>query len=267
MQSYTGKTCPYCQYPIKQDSDVVICRECNIPHHAECLRKNGGCTTFGCKESVSEQDKFNSIATQTDERIMIDLNDDHSTTPPWAKSTPSCIGCNAHLSYDSFMPNGPQIRPWVRFFARLTDVYLFSLIFGIILAFVYPLSLEMNDLLLGAMILAIFIFIEPLFLSTWGSTPGKALLNVRLRKSDGGKPNYEEAFIRSFNVWLRGEGLGIPIVNLVTRIFAYTKLTGEGITTWDKSGGFSVSHRTISAWRIVLIIAIHIGFFVVQVIE
>ncbi len=46
-QGYIGKTCPYCQYPIKQDSEVVVCAECHIPHHRGCWQENGGCTTFG----------------------------------------------------------------------------------------------------------------------------------------------------------------------------------------------------------------------------
>ncbi len=46
-QGYIGKTCPYCQFPLKQDSEVVVCAACSIPHHRECWAENGGCTTFG----------------------------------------------------------------------------------------------------------------------------------------------------------------------------------------------------------------------------
>ncbi len=42
-----GKPCPYCQFPIKQDSEVIVCIECKIPHHKECWEENDGCTTFG----------------------------------------------------------------------------------------------------------------------------------------------------------------------------------------------------------------------------
>ncbi len=44
---YIGKNCPYCQFPLKADSEVVVCAECHIPHHRECWTENGGCTTFG----------------------------------------------------------------------------------------------------------------------------------------------------------------------------------------------------------------------------
>jgi len=52
--SSTGKTCPFCQFPLKADSDVTICSACGIPHHLECWVENGGCTTFGCRGLAGE---------------------------------------------------------------------------------------------------------------------------------------------------------------------------------------------------------------------
>ncbi len=49
VQTHTGKTCPYCQFPIKQDSETVLCSSCRVPHHRECWQENGGCTTYGCQ--------------------------------------------------------------------------------------------------------------------------------------------------------------------------------------------------------------------------
>lgn len=46
--SITGKSCPYCQYPIKPGADAVYCSKCGIPHHSQCWGQNGRCTTFGC---------------------------------------------------------------------------------------------------------------------------------------------------------------------------------------------------------------------------
>ncbi len=47
--SFTGKTCPFCQFPIKQGSNSVVCAECCSPHHRECWQENTGCTTYGCR--------------------------------------------------------------------------------------------------------------------------------------------------------------------------------------------------------------------------
>lgn len=51
IASMTGKKCPYCQFPIKQDSEVLQCPGCKVPHHRECWEENEGCTTFGCNGS------------------------------------------------------------------------------------------------------------------------------------------------------------------------------------------------------------------------
>ncbi len=50
-QSNIGKTCPFCQFPLKADSEVVKCPACKVPHHRECWQENGSCTTFGCRET------------------------------------------------------------------------------------------------------------------------------------------------------------------------------------------------------------------------
>lgn len=50
-EELAGKVCPYCRFPIKAGDEVVICPSCAVPHHADCWRENGGCTTYGCPSS------------------------------------------------------------------------------------------------------------------------------------------------------------------------------------------------------------------------
>ena len=56
ITGFTVKTCPYCQFPIKDVSEVNTCSLCNIPHHRECWAENGGCTTFGCSGLTGESE-------------------------------------------------------------------------------------------------------------------------------------------------------------------------------------------------------------------
>ncbi len=72
---YIGKTCPYCQFPLKADSDVVQCPSCIVPHHKECWAENGGCTTFGCRETT-----FLSAAGERME-VFFDETPGRETTP------------------------------------------------------------------------------------------------------------------------------------------------------------------------------------------
>ena len=51
LTTHNGRNCPYCQLPIKQESETVQCRSCKALHHQECWKENGGCTTFGCQET------------------------------------------------------------------------------------------------------------------------------------------------------------------------------------------------------------------------
>ena len=48
----------------------------------------------------------------------------------------------------------------------------------------------------------------------FGATAGKALLRVKVTNPDGRNLSYPQALSRSFNVWLRGLGIGIPLVSL-----------------------------------------------------
>lgn len=50
--SYIGKTCPYCQTPIKPGQMVKCCEKCKIFHHSECWDDNDGCTTYGCDTKI-----------------------------------------------------------------------------------------------------------------------------------------------------------------------------------------------------------------------
>ena len=94
---------------------------------------------------------------------------------------------------------------------------------------------------------------------SWGTTPGKALLNIRVRNEDRSKLSYGQGLARCFNVVVKGQGLGIPLIALVTHILAYNRLTSQGITSWDESGNHTVAHREISAWRVLIALLILIG--------
>ena len=52
LHNHIGKRCPYCQFPIKQDSEAVQCPACKVPHHRECWEQNRVCITFGCREKT-----------------------------------------------------------------------------------------------------------------------------------------------------------------------------------------------------------------------
>lgn len=52
MTKYIGKICPYCKTTFTEDDDIVVCSDCEMPHHKECWIENKGCTTFGCQGTI-----------------------------------------------------------------------------------------------------------------------------------------------------------------------------------------------------------------------
>jgi len=145
------------------------------------------------------------------------------------------------------LPEKPKVRPWIRFWARWIDINLISFLGAFALAFYYPelASVPSKDLILAVVVLFLWVFIESFLLSTAGTTPGKWLLNIHLTPPLGNKPDFSTAFSRSFDVWWRGLGLGLPFVTLFTNAAAYTNLKKNGITTWDRNGGFTVVHERV----------------------
>ena len=55
-------------------------------------------------------------------------------------------------------------------------------------------------------------------------------------------------------------GTGFPIIYLITLSVAYSKLTKNGITTWDKNGGFKISHLRIGALRTIIAVFLVVAF-------
>ena len=85
-----GKTCPFCQYPIKPGEMVTVCPACGVPHHAACWIENGSsCTTFGCtgsttsaNQNVNESQSFESEVSETDCQRVTAYSQTHTTVSP-----------------------------------------------------------------------------------------------------------------------------------------------------------------------------------------
>lgn len=147
-----------------------------------------------------------------------------------------------------------ETRPWVRYWARWLDLTLFGAICGGVLGLMFPQYINgVNEYALGIEIAFLYMFVEPILLSEFGSTFGKWLLKVKLSTNDGQKITYSRAFCRSYKVWWRGLGGNLPLVSLVTNFIAYDKLVRNGTTSWDADGGFTVRHEKIGWVRITVV--------------
>lgn len=182
-------------------------------------------------------------------------------------ASPISADAPSEIDWSGYTPSGPQVRPWIRYWARTADFLSFTLASGFVLGMVAPEFIEaIPDTAFGLVLLLLYNFVEPVFFTIWGTTPFKALLLVRVRNNDGSRLGYPQALVRVFKIWLRGAGLGIPLVTLITHVLSYTRLKENGITSWDAEGGFIVSHREVAWWRWLVLIGLFVGFISLVVI-
>src|SRR5262245_48291433 len=162
----------------------------------------------------------------------------------------------------ALVEEAPQTRPWVRYWARSIDIALICIIVGIPIGAFLPdgLNNRLVDQLIQFLAVTLWIPIEAALIATFGCTPGKALLRVRVSDKNGSNLSFGQALSRSFGVWWQGLGTGlIPFVTLATMLFAHNRLSNNGVTTWDRGGRFKVTHRKVGIVRTLIVIAIFAG--------
>jgi len=165
---------------------------------------------------------------------------------------------------------GGATHPWRRFLARLVELSTSGLLLIGVLGFMagalFPDRAEEiiapleNVFVAGIVMYILWIPCEALLLSTVGTTPAKWLFGIRVLHTSGARLSFGAALKRTVLVFVQGEGLGLPIVTLVTRICAYNRLTKTGTTLWDTSTGAVVTHRPWGWFRatccVVLVVAV-----------
>jgi hypothetical protein len=150
-----------------------------------------------------------------------------------------------------------QIRPWVRLWARYIDLCLAGSVCGLIWETIGP-PVNTKYVVTCILYALLWVPIEAILLSTWGTTPGKWLLRTTLIDSTGNKLKFSAALSRSLYVWAWGLGIGFPYATLVAELFAYLDLQNKGVTRWDREGGFRISHGIIGTHRGVVTIILFI---------
>jgi hypothetical protein len=154
----------------------------------------------------------------------------------------------------------PQIRPIIRFWARFIDIIVFSFIIVIFTnSYISIIDLAMLSFLLYFL----WIFVEAILLSTWGTTPGKYLLNITLRDSNEKKLSFRKALSRSFFVW--AIGLGFGLITLITLILEGNILEKSGRTTWDRYGDYIVLHKKIGVFRTLITVLFLISYIILLI--
>ena len=145
-----------------------------------------------------------------------------------------------------------RANPWLRFLGRMCDYSLFCIL-------IYGVRTQLPFGAFESIIpfeYFVWIPIEAALLHFFGTTPGKWLLGTVIRQGRRVKLDFPTALKRSFNVWFRGMGLGIPFIMPFSLFIAYNRLKLLRFTTWDAEDHIQVTHRPVGRWRIALAIVI-----------
>lgn len=155
--------------------------------------------------------------------------------------------------------------PWLRFWARWIDYVVLFLLARILIVLVgdFPEFLKGTGTAV-LLTLSLTIPIEAVCISAFGTTPGKWLGKIRVKKCEGGNPNFIQAIKRTCWVWVQGLGLSIPLLNLPLMWFAKKTLIKEGKTRWDKISGTNVEFMHLALWRYTIITVIAFSLFVLM---
>jgi len=221
--------------------------------------------------------RFTGESDEYPKRIQTE-KDDSLTAPqacieadkPWDGSANPSMG--GTITTEQAQPAVPLVRPWIRFWARMFDIWVFGFFFAFfamgLIAIVAPESnLEKvifdkeNELWFGMFSLFAWVFVEATLLSTFGTTPGKFLFKIKLIPPSGSVPTFGAALARSIAVWWRGLGTGFPLMSLFTLLRANSRLVEQGITSWDRDDGFTVVHERIGVARGLAAVSFFMAWF------
>ncbi|MBR0575170.1 RDD family protein [Proteiniclasticum sp. BAD-10] len=226
---------------------VVFLRKMGIPLSEIRAYKGGFRNLSALLDALPEEDESSVGLLQKlkEENPDFEVLNEEALGTFWKAKDPQSKG-NRGVPGDSFTP---LYAPWRRYLARMLDLSLYSLLWNAFL--VYGLHWNLLNQTLGRRVLDVLItagfmlLLEPLFLSKWGTTPGKALLGMRLRNREGNLLSYNEAFDRTLTVFHKGMGLNIPFYNFYTLIKAYQRAKDEQPQVWDDQALYTMKEPRI----------------------
>lgn len=146
-------------------------------------------------------------------------------------------------------------KAWRRFFARIFDLNITISLF-ILLSGHADYLVGVPSAVYAFCVLIAWMLIEPIWLATLGTTPGKLLLGIKIRDQNNQKLSIIAGFKRSCSVWFYGFGVGILLISLFTLVSAYSDLTKRGATRWDRLGHIRVSYEKLSILKVTILFLI-----------
>jgi uncharacterized RDD family membrane protein YckC len=175
-----------------------------------------------------------------------------------------------HAEYAEIIESEIELaKAWPRFWARLVDISILAFPVGLVLGLLFP-SLMLLDLegraaevVIGILALPFIMAIDGLLIALLGTTPGKAIVGLKVVDMQMGRLSTETALRRNALIYVKGLAGGIPLLNLICYGISHNQVQEQGFTSWDEStesrvieNGYNVARATVAA---VIVIAINAG--------
>ena len=162
---------------------------------------------------------------------------------------------NSNLSY--------PFHPWRRYFARSLDILIYSIIWSVFLAFIFRVNVAdrntAENVLDTLVEFIMMLFLEPLWLHYFGTTPGKFIFGLRIENKDGDPLSYSEGLERTIDVIGIGMGFNIPIYNLIRLWKSYRQCSENEILPWDEYTSYTI--KDTNWYRGLIYIVAHVICF------
>lgn len=147
------------------------------------------------------------------------------------------------------------VAPWRRWAARTIDMVFNGLVMaagtGVVLFSLAPFEANVffsfletpAGLILNLTLSSLLgCFLTGLVIGSTGSSIGKFLFGIRVTDQNGSPIGASAGLSRDLEIWVKGLGVGIPIVALFTQVHAYKNLKKTGTSSWDQ-GKYKVTYR------------------------
>lgn len=156
------------------------------------------------------------------------------------------------------LPQQPMVGR--RFWARWFDLQCYMTVVWSLLAVCgTDLYAALKNPWIGIGMFVPWFLIEAVVVQRFGTTPGKALLGLRVVNQDGSGLTLGQSVWRSLRVLISGIGLGWDLLALLCQGMSWYFTRRMGRSMWDIAGGHRVVQtRDDTAWRVLVFVG---GFF------
>lgn len=158
----------------------------------------------------------------------------------------------------------PRVRaPFRRLFARLFDLFLCRVLWTCLMVLLVKRGVAdlgaAESLLNTVGGLLLMFLLEPLLLSVFGTTPGKFLLGLWVRRWNGDRLSYREARMRTGTALIMGCGLDIPLVRLWRLYKSYRACVEEQPLEWEEDS--LLTEQPVKFWHGAVMVGLAAGAF------